>query len=88
MTRRRSRGLRAPAMAASTSTAASSRYGQTCRTTSCTRGGTIDFSDVEAFLLELASRYEIEEVRYDPRYLQPSMDALAGRLPAAARRPS
>jgi hypothetical protein len=30
-------------------------------------GGTIDFGDVEAFLLELASRYELREVRFDPR---------------------
>jgi hypothetical protein len=29
-------------------------------------GGTIDFGDVEAFLLELASRYELREVRFDP----------------------
>lgn len=45
-------------------------------------GGTIDFGDLEAYLLELASRYELAEVRYDPRYLQPVMDALAGRFRA------
>jgi phage terminase large subunit-like protein len=45
--------------------------------------GTIDFQDVEAFLLELASRFDVAEVRYDPRYLQSTMDVLAGRLPAA-----
>jgi phage terminase large subunit-like protein len=44
-------------------------------------GGTIDFGDVEGFLLELASRYDVREIRYDPRFLQPVMDALAGRLP-------
>ena len=46
-------------------------------------GGTIDFGDVEAFLLELASRFTIAEVRYDPRFLQSIMDALAGRWHAA-----
>jgi phage terminase large subunit-like protein len=49
--------------------------------------GTIDFADVEAFLLELASRFEIAEVRYDPRFLQASMDTLAGRLPGSAVAP-
>jgi phage terminase large subunit-like protein len=43
-------------------------------------GGTIDFGDVEAYLLELASRFDVAEVRYDPRFLAPVMDALAGRL--------
>jgi len=46
--------------------------------------GTIDFTDLEAFLLELASRFDVAEVRFDPRYLQSSMDALVGRLPASA----
>lgn len=44
--------------------------------------GTIDFSDVEAFLLELASRYTVCEVRFDPRFLERSMEVLAGRLSA------
>ena len=35
---------------------------------------------MEGFLLELASRYDVREVRYDPRFLQPVMDALAGRM--------
>jgi phage terminase large subunit-like protein len=45
-------------------------------------GGTIDFGDVEGFLLELCSRFEVAEIRYDPRFLQPVMDALAGRIAA------
>ncbi len=44
--------------------------------------GTIDFGDVEAFLLELASRYQVAEVRFDPRFLERSMEVLADRLPA------
>jgi hypothetical protein len=42
-------------------------------------GGTIDFADVEGFLLELASRYELQEVRFDPRFLERSMEVLADR---------
>jgi phage terminase large subunit-like protein len=43
-------------------------------------GGTIDFADVEGFLLELASRYDLREVRFDPRFLERSMEVLAARL--------
>jgi len=43
-------------------------------------GGTIDFGDVEGFLLELASRYDVREVRFDPRFLERSMEVLAARL--------
>jgi phage terminase large subunit-like protein len=50
-------------------------------------GGTIDFSDVEAFLLELASRYDVAEVRFDPRFLERSMEVLAERLPSSAVAP-
>jgi phage terminase large subunit-like protein len=49
--------------------------------------GTIDFSDVEAFLLELASRYEVREVRFDPRFLERSMEVLASRLRRSAVAP-
>jgi phage terminase large subunit-like protein len=49
--------------------------------------GTIDFGDVEAFLLELASRYWVREVRFDPRYLERSMEVLAGRLSSTAVAP-
>ena len=49
--------------------------------------GTIDFGDVEAFLLELASRYWMREVRFDPRFLERSMEVLAARLPSSAVAP-
>jgi phage terminase large subunit-like protein len=50
-------------------------------------GGTIDFGDVEGFLLELASRYDVREVRFDPRFLERSMEVLAERLPRSAVAP-
>jgi phage terminase large subunit-like protein len=50
-------------------------------------GGTIDFGDVEGFLLELASRYDVAEVRFDPRFLERSMEVLAERLPSSAVAP-
>jgi phage terminase large subunit-like protein len=50
-------------------------------------GGTIDFADVEGFLLELASRYDVREVRFDPRFLERSMEVLASRLPRSAVAP-
>jgi phage terminase large subunit-like protein len=50
-------------------------------------GGTIDFGDVEGFLLELASRYDLREVRFDPRFLSRSMEVLATRLPRSAVAP-
>jgi phage terminase large subunit-like protein len=50
-------------------------------------GGTIDFGDVEGFLLELASRFDVREVRFDPRFLERSMEVLASRLPGSAVAP-
>jgi phage terminase large subunit-like protein len=50
-------------------------------------GGTIDFSDVEGFLLELASRYDVREVRFDPRFLERSMEVLAARLASSSVAP-
>jgi phage terminase large subunit-like protein len=50
-------------------------------------GGTIDFGDVEGFLLELASRYDVREVRFDPRFLERSMEVLAARLLLSAVAP-
>jgi phage terminase large subunit-like protein len=50
-------------------------------------GGTIDFADVEGFLLELASRYDLREVRFDPRFLERSMEVVAMRLPRSAVAP-
>ena len=50
-------------------------------------GGTIDFSDVEGFLLELAFRYDVREVRFDPRFLERSMEVIAARLPSSAVAP-
>lgn len=49
--------------------------------------GTIDFADVEAFLLELLSRFDVAEVRFDPRYLQATMEAVQGRLSSQAVAP-
>jgi phage terminase large subunit-like protein len=49
--------------------------------------GTIDFADVEGFLLELASRFDVREVRFDPRFLERSMEVLAARLPGSAVAP-
>ena len=49
--------------------------------------GTIDFGDVEGFLLELASRYDVREVRFDPRFLERSMEVLAARLSSSAVAP-
>jgi hypothetical protein len=69
------------------SIAASSRSATTSPTTSSTPGGAIDFADVEGFLLELASRYELQEVRFDPRFLERSMEVLAGRLPSSTVAP-
>jgi phage terminase large subunit-like protein len=50
-------------------------------------GGTIDFADVEGFLLELASRFDVREARFDPRFLERSMEVLAARLPSSAVAP-
>jgi phage terminase large subunit-like protein len=50
-------------------------------------GGTIDFADVEGFLLELASRFDVQEVRFDPRFLERSMGVIAARLPSSAVAP-
>jgi phage terminase large subunit-like protein len=50
-------------------------------------GGTIDFGDVEGFLLELASRYDVREVRFDPRFLERSMEVVAARLSSSAVAP-
>ena len=48
-------------------------------------GGTIDFGDVEGFLLELASRYDVREVRFDPRFLEPAWPTVTVRDRCHAR---
>jgi phage terminase large subunit-like protein len=50
-------------------------------------GGTIDFADIEGFLLELASRFDVREVRFDPRVLERSMEVMATRLPSSSVAP-
>ena len=42
--------------------------------------GRIDYEDVQSSLLELAERYEVREVAFDPRYMEPAMETVAGRL--------
>lgn len=44
-------------------------------------GGTIDFDDVEAFIVDRFDYYAVNEVAYDPRYLDRSMEIVAVRLP-------
>jgi phage terminase large subunit-like protein len=44
-------------------------------------GGTIDFDDVEAFLVDRFDYYSVNEVSYDPRYLERSMEIVSARLP-------
>lgn len=50
-------------------------------------GGTIDFGDVEGFLIELTSRFRTAEIRFDPRYLLSTMEAVRSRLPSRAVAP-
>lgn len=46
-------------------------------------GGQIDFRAVEAFIGDRLDRYRIEDVAYDPRYLDRSADLIEDRLPDA-----
>ena len=46
-------------------------------------GGTIDFDDVEAFILDRFDYYSVSEAAYDPRYLERSMEIVNVRLPEA-----
>jgi len=48
---------------------------------------TIDFGDVERFLLELASRYDVRDVRSTPGSSSRSMEVLSNRLPSSAVAP-
>jgi len=43
--------------------------------------GKIDFEDVEAFVLDLFDRFYVEQVAYDPRYLERSMEIVHARIP-------
>lgn len=47
-------------------------------------GGSIDFEDVEAFILDRFDYFTVTEAAYDPRYLERSADILLARLPSAA----
>jgi phage terminase large subunit-like protein len=47
-------------------------------------GGKVDFTDVEAFLLDLFDKYHPLETAYDPRYLERSMEIVDVRLPTQA----
>lgn len=47
-------------------------------------GGTIDFDDVEAFLVDRFDYYSVNEAAYDPRYLERSMEIVAVRLPESS----
>jgi len=44
------------------------------------RGGKIDFDDVEQFIIDRFDVFEVNEVAYDPRYLERSMDIVEERL--------
>ena len=44
-------------------------------------GGHIDFEDVEEFVIEGFSRWNVREACYDPRYLDRSADLIRARLP-------
>ena len=44
------------------------------------RGGTIDYTDVEAGIMDAARVYRVTEAAYDPRFLDRSMDHMAERL--------
>ena len=43
--------------------------------------GRIDFDDVEQFVIDLFEMFDVDEVAYDPRYLERSMDIVQARLP-------
>jgi phage terminase large subunit-like protein len=47
------------------------------------RGGRIDFGDVEAFIIDRFTQFQVSEAAYDPRYLDRSMEIVEQRLPAA-----
>ena len=46
--------------------------------------GRIDYDDVQDSLRELAETYDLAEVAFDPRYIEPAMDVVADRLGEAA----
>jgi phage terminase large subunit-like protein len=46
--------------------------------------GRIDYEDVQDSLRELAEAYDVAEVAFDPRYIEPAMDVVADRLGEAA----
>jgi hypothetical protein len=53
----------------------------------CMRAGRSTSATSRGFLIELASRNDLEEVRFDPRFLERSMEVLADRLPGSAVAP-
>ena len=42
--------------------------------------GRIDYEDVQDTLLELAERFQVREVAFDPRFIETAMEVVAGRL--------
>lgn len=45
--------------------------------------GRIDYEDIQDSLLELAEAYSVDEVAFDPRYIEAAMETVADRLPAS-----
>jgi phage terminase large subunit-like protein len=45
--------------------------------------GRIDYEDVQDSLLELAERFQVAEVAFDPRFVESAMETVAGRLRAS-----
>ncbi len=46
--------------------------------------GRIDYEDIQDSLRELAETYDVAEVAFDPRYIEPAMDVVADRLGESA----
>jgi phage terminase large subunit-like protein len=43
----------------------------------------IDYEDIQDSLLELAETFKVSEIAFDPRYIEPAMETVAGRLSAS-----
>ncbi len=46
--------------------------------------GRIDYADIQDSLLELAEGFEVAEIAFDPRYIEPAMETVADRLGESA----
>jgi phage terminase large subunit-like protein len=42
--------------------------------------GRIDYENIQDSLLELAETYRVRQIAFDPRYIEPAMETVAGRL--------